>query len=71
MYIGVDISLYIYKYFYRNKHIYIHTHKYLVSEMHRNDYNVISDEVALYSKCYGKRLYEPLCAGDSFKKDII
>lgn len=39
--------------------------------MHKNDYSVISGEVALYSKCYGKRLYEPLCAGDSFKKDII
>lgn len=36
-----------------------------------NDYNVFSAEVALYSKSYRSRLYEPLCARTGFGTDII
>lgn len=31
-------------------------------------YNEISADVALESKSYGNRLYEPLCGGEGFKK---
>lgn len=37
-------------------------------EMHKNDYNVVSAEVAVYSISCGIRLYKPLHAGDGFRK---
>lgn len=36
-----------------------------------NGYNEISADVALESKSYGNRLYEPLCGGGRLQKMIL